>query len=307
MITANHLVKTFIRNEKKNRKSEIKAVDDISLTVKEGEIVGILGPNGAGKTTLLRIMSKLMRPTDGQVSIRLGETDVTDEIEIKRHIGYLSNNTKLYGRLSTRELLQMLGTIYGIQEETVEDRIGQISRILSMESFLDNRIEKLSTGQTQRASIARCLVHDPQVYIFDEPTLGLDIISSAAIIDFMKGERERGKTVLYSTHYMEEAEYLCDRIVMIHQGKIIGEGTPEELRAKTGQGSLRDVFSGLILAADGGSEGLLDKEVLIGGSKNLFGDGGSQEDRAMHAGSKTGIGHLRTGRIADRIKGGHAR
>ena len=254
MIRADHLVKTFIRNEKKNRKSEIKAVDDISLTVKEGEIVGILGPNGAGKTTLLRMMSRLMRPTSGQVSIRIGEEEMTDEIEIKRHIGYLSNNTKLYGRLSARELLQMLGTIYGIPEQTVEERIGQIGRILSMDGFLDNRIEKLSTGQTQRASIARCLVHDPQVYIFDEPTLGLDIISSAAIIDFMKQERERGKTVLYSTHYMEEAEYLCDRIVMIHHGRIISEGTPAQLKEETKKDSLRDIFSGLVLSADGGEE-----------------------------------------------------
>lgn len=252
MIRAEHLVKTFIRHEKKNRKSEIRAVDDISLTVEEGEIVGILGPNGAGKTTLLRMMSRLMKPNSGQVSIRIGDEEVTDEIETKRHIGYLSNNTKLYGRLSARELLQMLGTVYGIPEKTVEERIAKISRILSMDEFLDNRIEKLSTGQTQRASIARCLIHDPQVYIFDEPTLGLDIISSAAIIDFMKGERERGKTVLYSTHYMEEAEYLCDRIVMIHQGKIISEGTPAQLKAQTDQGSLRDVFAGLILAADGG-------------------------------------------------------
>lgn len=250
MITADHLVKTFTRNEKKNRKIEINAVDDISLTVKEGEIVGILGPNGAGKTTLLRMMSKLMRPTSGQVSIRIGSEEISDEIEVKRHIGYLSNNTKLYGRLSARELLQMLGTVYGMTQKDTERKIDEISNVLSMETFLDNRIEKLSTGQTQRASIARCLIHDPQVYIFDEPTLGLDIISSAAIIEFMKGERERGKTVLYSTHYMEEAEYLCDRIVMIHQGRIISEGTPAELKAQTGQSSLRDIFSGLIREED---------------------------------------------------------
>lgn len=255
MITADNLVKTFTRNEKKNKKSEFNAVDGISLTVKEGEIVGILGPNGAGKTTLLRMMSKLMKPTSGMVGIRIGNEELTDEIEVKRHIGYLSNNTKLYGRLSTRELLQMLGTVYGMSEEDTQKRISEISEVLSMELFIDNRIEKLSTGQTQRASIARCLVHDPQVYIFDEPTLGLDIISSAAIIDFMKGERKKGKTVLYSTHYMEEAEYLCDRIVMIHQGRIISEGTPAELRVQTGQDSLRDVFAELIRG-----EGISDEQ-----------------------------------------------
>ena len=246
MITADHLIKTFTRNEKRNKKREINAVDNISLQVDAGEIVGILGPNGAGKTTLLRMMSKLMKPTSGTVSIRIGQTEISDAVEVKRHIGYLSNNTKLYGRLSARELLQMLGVLYGLSEGDTAKRIVKISEILSMDSFLDNRIEKLSTGQTQRASIARCLVHDPKVYIFDEQTLGLDIISSASIIDFMKRERERGKTVLYSTHYMEEAEYLCDRIVMIHQGRIIREGTPGDLKAQMGKESLRDVFAELI-------------------------------------------------------------
>lgn len=246
-IMADNLVKTFTRNEKKSKKVDINAVDGISLTVNEGEIVGILGPNGAGKTTLLRMMSKLMKPTSGQVSIRIGEKEITDDIEVKRHIGYLSNNTKLYGRFSSRELLLMLGALYGMTEEESEKSVAKITEILSMESFIDNRIEKLSTGQTQRASIARCLVHDPQVYIFDEPTLGLDILSSAAIIDFMKKERERGKTILYSTHYMEEAEYLCDRILLIHQGKIVSEGTPDALKAQTGKETLRDVFSELIV------------------------------------------------------------
>lgn len=253
-IKADCLVKTFTRNEKKNKKIDINAVDGISISVEEGEIVGILGPNGAGKTTLLRMMSKLMRPTSGMVSIRIGEKEITDDIEVKRHIGYLSNNTKLYGRLSSRELLQMLGILYGMSKEDTEKKIEEISEILSMESFIDNRIEKLSTGQTQRASIARCLVHDPQVYIFDEPTLGLDILSSAAIIEFMKKERERGKTILYSTHYMEEAEYLCDRILMIHRGKIISEGSPECLKEQTGKGNLRDVFAELIV-----KEGIADE------------------------------------------------
>lgn len=246
-IMADNLVKTFARNEKKNKKVDINAVDGISITVNEGEIVGILGPNGAGKTTLLRMMSKLMKPTSGQVSIRIGEKEIADDIEVKRHIGYLSNNTKLYGRFSSRELLQMLGALYGMPEESVKKNVAKITEVLSMEEFIDNRIEKLSTGQTQRASIARCLVHDPQVYIFDEPTLGLDILSSAAIIDFMKKERERGKTILYSTHYMEEAEFLCDKILLIHQGKIVSEGTPDALKAQTGKETLRDVFAELII------------------------------------------------------------
>ena len=230
-------------------------LQDFHLAMKAGGRYLLMAPSGAGKTTLLRMMAKLMKPTGGQVSIRIDGTKILDEIEIKRHIGYLSNNTKLYGRLSTRELLQMLGTIYGMTQEDTERKIEEISTVMSMESFIDNRIEKLSTGQTQRASIARCLIHDPQVYIFDEPTLGLDIISSASIVEFMKGERERGKTVLYSTHYMEEAEYLCDRIVMIHRGRIISEGTPAALKEQTGKSSLRDVFSGLIREEDRGQSG----------------------------------------------------
>lgn len=245
-ITADNLVKTFIRNEKRSRKIDINAVDGISLTVGEGEIVGVLGPNGAGKTTLLRMMSKLMKPTSGMVSVRIGDRELTDDIEVKKHIGYLSNNTKLYGRFSAAELLDMLGTLYGMSKEDVDRKIEQISDLLSMGDFIDNRIEKLSMGQTQRTSIARCLIHDPEVYIFDEPTLGLDILSSEAIVSFMKNEREAGKTILYSTHYMEEAEYLCDRIIMINRGRIIGEGTPEELTQEIGRKNLRDVFAELI-------------------------------------------------------------
>ncbi len=250
MIIAENLVKTFTKTEKKNRKTEINAVDGISLQVQDGEIVGILGQNGAGKTTLLRMLSNLMKPTDGTVTISLDGRVITDTVEMKRHIGYLSNNTKLYGRLSVRELLRMLGTLYGIPDGQIRARVDEISEVLSMGQFLDNRIEKLSTGQTQRASIARCLIHDPQIYIFDEPTLGLDIISSAAIIEFMKRERTRGKTILYSTHYMEEAEYLCDRLIMINGGRVIKEGSPHALKEESGKENLRGVFMDLVVGGE---------------------------------------------------------
>lgn len=252
MIRAEHLVKTFTKIEKKNTKIDFNAVDDISLEIKAGEILGILGPNGAGKTTLLRMLGKLMRPSAGTVSI-LDEdgTEITDDIEIKRRIGYLSGNTKLYKRLSAREMLTMLGNIYDLPEDVTKKRIEEIIEILKLSDFIDNRIERLSTGQTQRISIARCLLHSPNTYIFDEPTLGLDIISSRAIIEFMKTERENGKSVLYSTHYMEEAEFLCDRIIMIHKGKIIAQGTPEELRVQTGTTNLRDTFLSLINDEEG--------------------------------------------------------
>ncbi|MBQ2183484.1 MAG: ATP-binding cassette domain-containing protein, partial [Lachnospiraceae bacterium] len=164
----------------------------------------------------------------------------------KKHIGYLSGNTKLYNRFSTREMLTILANVYGIGEEETKKRIEVIEEVLNMGSFMDNRIEKLSTGQTQRANIARCLIHSPEIYIFDEPTLGLDIISSDAIVNFMKNEKANGKTVLYSTHYMEEAQYLCDNIFMIYEGKKIAYGTPKELMDLTGTDNLRDTFKELI-------------------------------------------------------------
>lgn len=246
MLEARHLVKVFEKNEKHNKKMNFRAVDDISLEIGQGEIVGILGPNGAGKTTLLRMLGKLMQPTSGEVVLWSGGSRVDDELEIKKRIGYLSGNTRLYGRLSTRELLSIMGNIYDMTEQETGEQIALISDVLGLAPFIDNRIEKLSTGQTQRASIARCLIHSPELYIFDEPTLGLDIISSSAIIDFMRRERERGKTVLYSTHYMEEAENLCDRIIMMAGGRIIREGTVEKLKKETSGGNLREVFLSLI-------------------------------------------------------------
>ncbi len=249
MISALHLKKQFVKTvakDKKNKKSskvEFYAVNDISIQVSKGEILGVLGPNGAGKTTLLRMLATIMEPTSGSISISTKDNvQITDPVKVKQEIGYLSGNTKLYHRLSVREMLRMLGEIYGIEKSECEERIDQISKLLDMEEFCDNRIERLSTGQTQRASIARCLIHNPSVYIFDEPTLGLDIISSDAIIHFMKKQKSDGKTVIYSTHYMEEAQFLCDRVIMIYQGKIIASGTPDEIMQNTNTSNLREGF-----------------------------------------------------------------
>lgn len=243
MIEAKELTKQFVRTLKKGQKEEFFAVDHLSFTANQGEILGILGPNGAGKTTLLRMLGSLMEPTSGQVVItgQSGE-QMTEKAELKQHIGYLSENTKLYGRFTVRELLSVFGELYGFSKDEISAQIEKICELLQMEAFIDNRIDKLSTGQKQRTSIARCLIHNPEIYIFDEPTLGLDIISSKAIIDFMKQEKTRGKCVLYSTHYMEEAEFLCDRIIMIDKGRIIASGTPQELKEATRTGNLRDTF-----------------------------------------------------------------
>ena len=243
MITANNLSKQFVRTKKKGQKEEFYAVNHVSFCANQGEILGVLGPNGAGKTTLLRMLGSLMEPTSGEIAIVDHDNNrITDVSERKRHIGYLSENTKLYGRFTVREMLTVFGELYDFSKDKINAQIDEICELLQMKEFIDNRIEKLSTGQKQRTSIARCLMHDPDIYIFDEPTLGLDIISSKAIIDFMKQEKARGKSVLYSTHYMEEADALCDRIIMIDKGRIIAEGTPKDLREETETTNLRDTF-----------------------------------------------------------------
>lgn len=277
MIEAMDLCKQFERNVRKEDaaagkrfsgktvKEEFLAVDHVSLHAEAGEIVGILGPNGAGKTTLLRMLGMLMTPTAGQVALweeasensaenaedcgakkdtnaRRDRRQITDPIRRKEAIGYLSGNTKLYPRFSIREYLTMMGELYGLSQAEIAKRSEEIFDLLNMGSFADNRIERLSTGQTQRASIARCLMADPRVYILDEPTLGLDILSADAIIRFMQSQKKRGRTVLYSTHYLEEAQTLCDRIYMIDQGRIVAEGTPRELIERTGTESLREAF-----------------------------------------------------------------
>lgn len=256
MIRADHLVKTFARTEgKKNHRVEFMAVNDISLEVHGGEILGILGPNGAGKTTLLRMLGGLMEPSSGSVEVYGNDSsEALSSLESKKNIGYLSGNTKLYGRFSGRELMQYWGEFYELPKDEVEERIEEISNALELGGFLDNRIEKLSTGQTQRISIARCLLPKPQIYIFDEPTSGLDVISSRLIIDFMKKEKEAGKAVLYSTHYMEEAQTLCDRILMIHEGRIVASGTPLEIEEATHTDNLRDAFFAIIEGEEEGHE-----------------------------------------------------
>lgn len=248
MIKVENVSKEFTKKEKKK---EIKffADKDISFEAKEGEIVGILGPNGAGKTTLLRIIAGIMEPTKGKVLIN-NTSYKEDEIGIKAQLAFLSGNTKLYKDISCRELLKMCGEYYKIPKQEQETRIKEITKYLELDNFIDQRIGNLSTGQTQRVGIARCIMHDPKYYILDEATSGLDIISSEVILEFVKKERDKGKCILYSTHYMEEAENICDKVVLIHKGKIIKTGTPEEIVKETKTTNLRDAFFKLIRGED---------------------------------------------------------
>ena len=205
MIKVNGLKKKFTRQDKNKKKTTFYAVDGVSFEAKKEEIIGVLGPNGAGKSTLLRMLAGIMEQTEGTVEID-EQNYKKNELDIKRKIAFLSGNTKLYNRLSPHELLQMCGKLYGIEKTEVDKREEEILKLLNLEELKNAKIGNLSTGQTQRVGLARCLVHNPKYYILDEATTGLDIISSQIILDFIKEEKKKGKTILYSTHYMEEAE-----------------------------------------------------------------------------------------------------
>ncbi len=237
MIKINNVSKVF--HDKKA--GDVFAVKEVNLSVEKGEIFGLLGPNGAGKTTLLRIMSTIMSPTEGSVQIN-GFDVSTDPENVKKSIGFLSGNTKLYKKLTPVETMKFFGSFYGIEKNELNRRIERILESLDMVPFRNKVIEKLSTGQVQKTSIARCLIHDPDVYILDEPTLGLDILTSRSIIDFILKEKQNGKTIIFSTHYMEEADALCDRIGLIHKGRLIETGSLESLKEKTGKDNIRDIF-----------------------------------------------------------------
>lgn len=245
MLEVRNVTKKFIKKNKNNQVEEFKADDNISFNAKEGEVVGIIGPNGAGKTTLLRMIAGIMEPTSGEVLID-NKTHQEDMIGIKKKIAFLSGNTKLYKDISPYELLEMAGNYYEVDEKTLEKRIKDIVKKFNMSSFLNQKISTLSTGQYQRTSIARCLVHNPDYYILDEATSGLDVISSKSILDFIKEVKKENKCIIYSTHYMEEAENICDKIVMINKGKVIAQGTPTEICKNTKTTNLRDSFFALI-------------------------------------------------------------
>lgn len=237
MIKTENLSKTFWDR----KRGEIHAVLPTDLEVLKGEIFGLLGPNGAGKTTFLRMLATVLSPTSGNAIINNFELK-TQSDDIKKSIGFLSGNTKLYGRLTPRELLQYFGELYEIPLQQVKQRSEEIFNLLDMLEFVDQRIEKLSTGQTQKTSIARCILHDPQVFILDEPTLGLDVLTSRTIIQFIRSSAQAGKTILFSTHYMQEAEYLCHRIGLLHRGKILDIDTFTGFKEKTNLANLSEIF-----------------------------------------------------------------
>ena len=241
MIEVKNIYKEFVKKVDKNKKIRFYADNDVSFNVEDGMVFGLIGPNGAGKTTMLRMLSGIMEPSSG--SILIDNKNYKDNgIEIKKKLAFLSGNTKLYKDISPIELLRMCGEYYGVEKSLLDKKIEEIIERFDMKSFAHQKIENLSTGQYQRVSIARCLVHDPKYYILDEVTSGLDIISSKVIIDFIKEEKRRGKCIIYSTHYMEEAVSICDKILLLNKGKVLIEGTVKEILKISGKDNLRDAF-----------------------------------------------------------------
>jgi sodium transport system ATP-binding protein len=245
MIEVNNITKKFTKKINKKETEEFYANNNISFTAEKGEILGILGPNGAGKTTLLRMIAGIMEPDNGTVIINNKQYQKQSE-EIKKTISFLSGNTKLYKDISPYELFHMCCQYYQVDKQTEEKRIKEIAKRFNIEELLHQKIGNLSTGQFQRINIARCILHNPDIYILDEATSGLDIISSKVILDFIKEEKEKNKTIIYSTHYMEEAENICTRVILIHKGKIIKDGKPNEIIKETKTTNLRDAFFKLI-------------------------------------------------------------
>ncbi len=237
MIEARGLFKRF--HDKK--RGQITAVENVSFTCQPGSIYGLLGANGAGKTTTLRMLATILEPTDGTALV-CGHDIVEHPEKVRASIGFLSTATALYPRLTAQEMVEYFGRLNGLDESTLKQRVDSIFSRLEMDFFRDRRCDKLSTGMKQKTSIARTLVHDPAVMIFDEPTLGLDIMAARTIVNFIRECREHGKTVILSTHVMSEVEKLCDVIGIIHNGKLLEEGTPAQLREKYREDSLEEIF-----------------------------------------------------------------
>src|SRR5579863_9313523 len=237
MIEVQNLSKHF----RDKKRGEIRAVDGVSFRCQPGQIYGLLGANGAGKTTTLRMLATILEPSAG-TAIVCGH-DVIDHPErVRANVGFLSTATALYPRLTAREVVQYFGRLNGLSDAVLKQRVDKIFDRLDMNGFRDRRCDKLSTGMKQKTSIARTLVHDPAVMIFDEPTLGLDIMTARAITAFIRECRDLGKTVIFSTHIMSEVEKLCDMVGIIQNGMLLAEGTLEQLRQRHGVNDMEEIF-----------------------------------------------------------------
>ena len=244
MIAINVLAKSF------GKRAEIKAVAGVSFAAPDGEITGLLGPNGAGKTTLLRMLATLMTPDAGRATID-GLDVVTDRFAVRRRIGVLSDARGLYPRLTGRENIHYYGALHGLAGSALAARIDELVAVLGMADIADRRAQGYSQGERMKVAIARALVHDPHTILLDEPTNGLDIMSTRSLREFLRRLRSDGKCLLFSSHVMQDVTALCDRIVILGHGKVVATGTAGELVAQSGASSLEDAFVALLGSGEG--------------------------------------------------------
>jgi sodium transport system ATP-binding protein len=237
MVKVTALVKSF----HDPKKGKIEALRGIDFEALDGQVTGLLGVNGAGKTTALRILSTVIKPDSGSASVA-GFDVLTHGQQVRERIGFLSNSTSIYGRLSGRECLRYFGELYNLDSAKINTRIQEVTDTLRLGDFIDQLCDKLSTGQKQRINIARAILHDPPVLFFDEPTAGLDVLTSQTIMEFIESCRDRGKTVIFSTHIMSEVQRLCDQVSIIHNGTICASGSPSELMANKNATTLEQAF-----------------------------------------------------------------
>jgi len=245
MIEVNQLCKSY----PDLRVGEILAVDQLSFRAQPGQIFGLLGPNGAGKTTVLRILSTMLKPSSGTAVVN-GFDVVEQPEQVRRHIGFVSGNLTGYERMTAREMVEFFGRLHGMQKEQLEERIKTVFEWLQMEEISDRLGAKMSTGMKQKVSIARAVVHDPPVLIFDEATVGLDVLVARSLLETIGQLRDDGKCIIFSTHHMREAEKLCDHIAILHRGSILADGTLETLLEGHGGDDLEQVFFDLISQHD---------------------------------------------------------
>ncbi|MDK9701112.1 MAG: ABC transporter ATP-binding protein [bacterium] len=228
-----------------DKKGEVVAVQNITFSVAEGEIVGLLGVNGAGKTTTLRVIATMLKPTSGTVTVA-GFDVVNQPEQVRAQLGFMTSSTGLYPRLTGREVLKYFAKLHGMETPAIEQRLPELIHEFALSEFIDRKCDKLSTGQKQRVNIARTAMHRPRLLVLDEPTAGLDVLGARSIVDYVRNTKSSGRSVLFSTHRMEEAEALCDRIVVIHKGRLVADGTISDLRAHTGTSELQGLFLKLI-------------------------------------------------------------
>jgi sodium transport system ATP-binding protein len=245
MIEANALRKTF-------NKGKVVAVDEVSFTASDGQITGLLGPNGAGKTTTLRMLYTLLKPDSGQMRVD-GIDPENEPLKIKRALGVVPDSRGLYDRLTARENIRYYGRLHGLDKATIEQRIRQFVEVLDMGEFIDRRTDGFSQGQRVKVAIARALIHQPRTILLDEPSNGLDVMTTRALREFLLELRRQGHCVVLSTHIMQEVAALCDHIVIISHGRVAAEGSADALRQRSGENNLEDAFVQLI----GSDEGLL--------------------------------------------------